>query len=704
MASLAGTMSDSDEAANCAEEIYLKEEEKLRAGREKEAERQKAVLKDVFTGQAALDQGRFSRLDELLKHANMYTEFLNENLRDQDKAQDEEQENASHPDTAAQSGTKRKAGRPARAPAKRSKQHDPQREEFEGQSLLQASLRDYQVKGIRWLISLYRNGISGILADQMGLGKTVQTIGLLAHLRRQKVYGPFIIIAPLSTLSNWVSEFERWCPEIKALLYHGSKAERETLRRKRLPAAGAFWESDAPVVVTSYEIVMADAKFMAKYGWKYIIVDEGHRLKNHNSKLLRELRTLDTTNKLLLTGTPLQNNLSELWSLLNFILPEIFNSMEAFQSWFDFSQMEDAKGREAILAQEQQSKVVSKLHGLLRPFLLRRIKADVEGSLPPKQEIIMWAPMSKLQHELNTHLRDNTLHDAMGEMSKKAGGHKTSTVKLNNVLMQMRKNCCHPDLITSASDGSIVYPSAEEMVEQCGKLELLDRLLVQLHAGGHKVLIFSQMTKLLDLLDSFLEQKGHKACRIDGSVSWQERQAAMKSFNTDPGVFCFLLSTRAGGLGINLTAADSVIIYDSDWNPHQDMQAMDRAHRIGQTRPVLVLRLATAHSVEGRLLRRANSKLALERLVIKRGQFLPEPSSDAGEATGMTQQELLELLRNDSASNDEPQSGTVTDKMLKTLLNRDYMSRGKPAPFAPSGVGYELIRPIDGAGMLTSVE
>ncbi|KAK9806599.1 hypothetical protein WJX73_007101 [Symbiochloris irregularis] len=692
--------------------MAYEEEERLREQREKESKRR--ALADAFAG-PSLEDGKFKRLDELLQQSEMYTTFLVENIkeyeqqraRDSEEAQPqeddaEEEEQDDKADKGPRKGGKRKAAAKGGRGAKRSKTSTEGRKR-DFSDLIQGKLRNYQVRGINWLIALYNNGVNGILADQMGLGKTVQTIGLLAHMRTMKVYGPFIIIAPLSTLTNWVAEFKRWCPEIPTVLYHGSKAERASLRRTKIPVlSNQSYPDTFPVVVTSYEIVLADAKALQSFHWKYVVVDEGHRLKNYNSKLLRELRQMQSANRLLLTGTPLQNNLSELWSLMNFLLPDIFSNLESFQSWFDFSQVGEASGQEAIIAQQQQSQVVSKLHGLLKPFLLRRLKSDVEDSLPPKAELLLWAPMSKVQHQINSHLAENTLHEAMEEMAKKQGGGK-ATVKLNNVLMQMRKNCNHPDLITSATDGSVQYPDADELARQCGKLQLLDRLLVQLHKGGHKVLIFSQMTKLLDLLDTFLEQRGHQACRIDGSVSWQDRQKAMSTFNTDKDVFVFLLSTRAGGLGINLTSADTVIIYDSDWNPHQDMQAMDRAHRIGQTRPVLVLRLATARSVEGRLLKRANSKLALERVVIKKGHFLDPNAERDGKATNMDSKELLELLRQDHGTKDEPQSGVLSDKMLATVLDRRHMEKGKPAPYPDSGVGYECIDHSGSSGVLSAV-
>ena len=568
-------------------------------------------------------------------------------------------------------------------------------------------LRDYQLKGVRWLVALYQNGLNGILADQMGLGKTVQTIGFLSHLRNKGILGPYLILGPLSTLSNWINEFNRFCPEFPAVLYHGSKQERAEIRSKRLPTSQPITH-DFPVIVTSFEIVMADRKFLQKYNFKYLVVDEGHRLKNFDCKLIRELKFIPTANKLLLTGTPLQNSLPELWSLLHFLLPDVFTSLSQFQGWFDFEDKEDASNEDA----SKRVKVVEKLHGILKPFLLRRLKGDVETNLPRKKEIVLYAHMVETQRKFNDALVDKTIGDMLQKIS--GGTAPIGATALNNMLMQLRKNCNHPDLITGGLDGSIMFPSADELVEQCGKFRLLDRLMTRLRAKGHKVLIFSQMTRMLDLIESFFEQRGNfKVCRIDGSVQWQDRKTQMDLFNTDPEYGVFLLSTRAGGLGINLTAADTVIIYDSDWNPHQDMQAMDRCHRIGQTKPVHVLRLATAHSVEGKMLSRANSKLALEKLVITKGNFRQEIGKEA-DATlkggrkkasggGVSTDELVALLRGDVDDKDGvPQSADISDADLETIMCRDDLL-GKAKPNPRSGPGWEEVEDRSGMSLLGNV-
>ena len=334
-----------------------------------------------------------------------------------------------------------------------------------------------------------------------------------------------------------MSEFERWAPHVPAVLYHGSKEERAAIRSKTHLVGTKVVDETFPVYVTSYEIAIADIKFLQKMHWKYVVVDEGHRLKNMNCKLIRQLKTLSTDNKLLLTGTPLQNNLGELWSLLNFLLPDVFSSLENFESWFDFASSVGEEGADQeILAKEQRNNVISKLHGLLKPFLLRRVKSDVETSLPGKMEVIMYAEMTDKQREVNSLL--------MGDVD--SDGKKSSISSLNNMLMQMRKNCNHPDLVTAAAEGSFLYPPADQLVAECGKMRLLEKLLNKLLPNGHKVLIFSQMTAMLDLLDAYFDERKIGCCRIDGSISWQDRQEAMKRFNTDDNFKVFLLSTRAG--------------------------------------------------------------------------------------------------------------------------------------------------------------
>jgi ATP-dependent DNA helicase len=730
-----------------APEVALLEEKKLREDRQKREKRENnqendgtEPKKDGDGSSVVLEKAKYAQLDKLLDQSKLYTQFLTEQMN------------------VAEQYTMKSAETQAKKKKKTGKKDEALSLEETARELcpgFAGSLRDYQLKGVQWLISLYQNGLNGILADQMGLGKTVQTIAFLCHMRSKGVVGPFLVLGPLSTLPNWVCEFEKWAPGFPAILYHGSKEERSAIRARTLGKKGLRVDETFPVFVTSYEIAIADIKFLQKLHWKYVVVDEGHRLKNMNCKLIRQLRTLSTDNKLLLTGTPLQNNLGELWSLLNFLLPDVFSSLENFESWFDFASSVGREGADQeILAKEQRTNVITKLHGILKPFLLRRVKSDVETSLPGKMEVIMYADMTDVQREVNAALlndkrgggsldslilddnADNANNannagnagnaEGRGEKVERRGRGRRSgggrgegkapsslnVSSLNNMLMQMRKNCNHPDLIRGAQDGSFMYPPANTLVEECGKMRLMEKLLNKLLPNGHKVLIFSQMTSMLDLMDAYFDEKKIGCCRIDGSISWQERQDAMKRFNTEDKYKVFLLSTRAGGLGINLTAADTCIIYDSDWNPHQDLQAMDRCHRIGQQKPVLVIRLATSHSVEGKLLRRANSKMMLERLVIKKGAFI-DLDEDKRSSTSMGKSELLDILRADISLDDVPQSGEVDESMMDKILDRSFLvaegdtGGGVEAriPYPMSGRGYEVVRSegASGGGLIGSI-
>ncbi|XP_058228632.1 ATP-dependent DNA helicase DDM1-like [Rhododendron vialii] len=704
-----------------------------RAMAEEEVKLQESRVKEEGenhpTDALRLNDTQFTKLDELLTQTQLYSKFLLEKMdaitvngveEDDDTVKGKKGGRGSKR-KAATNYNNRKAKRAVAAMLTRSKEGtDPEdinlteeekteKEQAELVPLLTGGkLKSYQLKGVKWLISLWQNGLNGILADQMGLGKTIQTIGFLAHLKGKGMDGPYLVIAPLSTLSNWVNEISRFTPSVNSIIYHGSKKERGEIRRKFMPRTTT---PKFPIVVTSYEVALSDArKHLRHYNWKYIVVDEGHRLKNSKCKLFKELKLLPVENKLLLTGTPLHNNLAELWSLLNFILPDIFSSLEEFESWFNLSGKCSNEATKEEIEENRKAQVVAKLHAILRPFLLRRMKSDVEQKLPRKKEIILYATMTEHQKNFKDHLINKTLETYLREKVDTGRGMKG---KLTNVMLQLRKNCYHPDLLESAFDGSYFYPPVEQIVNQCGKFQLLDRLLAKLLARKHKVLIFSQWTKVLDIMDYYFSEKGFEVCRIDGSVKLDERRRQIQEFNdVNSSYRIFLLSTRAGGLGINLTAADTCILYDSDWNPQMDLQAMDRCHRIGQTKPVHVYRLATALSVEGRILKRAFSKLKLEHVVIGKGQFQQE-GAKAGGIDGMEEEELLALLRDEEDDEDKMIQTDVSDEDLERILDRNDLiagasnKDGKPEFAASSlplkGPGWEVVIPTASGGVLSTL-
>ncbi|NXK43603.1 SMCA4 protein, partial [Piprites chloris] len=366
--------------------------------------------------------------------------------------------------------------------------------------------------------------------------------------------------------------------------------------------------------------------------WKYMIVDEGHRMKNHHCKLTQVLNThYVAPRRLLLTGTPLQNKLPELWALLNFLLPTIFKSCSTFEQWFNapFAMT----GEKVDLNEEETILIIRRLHKVLRPFLLRRLKKEVEAQLPEKVEYVIKCDMSALQRVLYRHMQAKgvLLTDGSEKDKKGKGGTKT----LMNTIMQLRKICNHPYMFQHIEEsfsehlgftGGIVQ--GLDLYRASGKFELLDRILPKLRATNHKVLLFCQMTSLMTIMEDYFAYRGFKYLRLDGTTKAEDRGMLLKTFN-EPGseYFIFLLSTRAGGLGLNLQSADTVIIFDSDWNPHQDLQAQDRAHRIGQQNEVRVLRLCTVNSVEEKILAAAKYKLNVDQKVIQAGMFDQKSSS-----------------------------------------------------------------------------
>ncbi|RCI08142.1 hypothetical protein L249_6330 [Ophiocordyceps polyrhachis-furcata BCC 54312] len=486
----------------------------------------------------------------------------------------------------------------------------------ESPSFIQGTMRDYQIAGLNWLISLHENGISGILADEMGLGKTLQTISFLGYLRHiAGITGPHLITVPKSTLDNWQREFARWTPEVNVLVLQGAKDERHNLINERLV------DEKFDVCITSYEMILREKSHLKKFAWEYIIIDEAHRIKNEESSLSQVIRLFSSRNRLLITGTPLQNNLHELWALLNFLLPDVFGDAEAFDQWFS--------GQD-----RDQDTVVQQLHRVLRPFLLRRVKSDVEKSLLPKKEVNLYLGMSDMQVKWYQKILEKDIDAVNG-----AGGKRESKTRLLNIVMQLRKCCNHPYLFEGAEPGP-PYTTDEHLVYNAGKMVVLDKLLARLQAQGSRVLIFSQMSRLLDILEDYCVFRQYKYCRIDGGTAHEDRIAAIDEYNK-PGSdrFIFLLTTRAGGLGINLTTADIVILYDSDWNPQADLQAQDRAHRIGQTKQVVVYRFVTDNAIEEKVLERAAQKLRLDQLVIQQGraQMAAKAAANKDELLSMIQ-------------------------------------------------------------------
>ena len=741
--------------------------------------------------------------------------------------------------------------------------------------LLRGTLREYQHFGLDWLAGLYANGTNGILADEMGLGKTIQTISLLAHLAiHHEVWGPHLIIVPTSVMLNWEMEFKKFLPGFKVLTYYGTQEERKQKRQG--------WVSDSDkynVWITSYQLAIKDEQVFKRREWHYMVLDEAHNIKNFRSKRWQTLLTFNTRARLLLTGTPLQNNLTELWSLLFFLMPADssdtgiggFADLQEFSNWFRKPVEQILEhGRDTM--DDDAKAIVSKLHKVLRPYLLRRLKADVEKQMPGKYEHVVYCRLSKRQR----YLYDGFMSRAQTKDTLASGNY----LSIINCLMQLRKVCNHPDLfetrqiVTSFAmpksavadfeikellirrsllrdepmttvdlnvinllpgsneslsaletiqkqrlgalgtlrqltsqqwrrvnqsttfDGSsvrsmlthmenvarrarfeelrhaayltslrsqrrplysislmdrlsintsplpsrvppkrraemsdwltdsspalvtmtptlfeqsqamastvqkfacatpavaaynmaplvlskrgveavreaqqmcptdafhearmrlsIAFPDKRLLQYDCGKLQRLDALLRELQSGGHRALIFTQMTKVLDILEQFLNIHGHRYLRLDGSTKIEQRQILMDRFNNDPRILVFILSSRSGGLGINLTGADSVIFYDLDWNPAMDKQCQDRCHRIGQTRDVHIYRFVSEHTIEANILRKANQKRMLDDVIIQEGEFTTDYFNKA---------KVREMF-NDDTYNGDAEAEAAMDRVL----------------------------------------
>lgn len=525
------------------------------------------------------------------------------------------------------------------------------------------TLKIYQLQGLQWLVSLYNNNLHGILADEMGLGKTIQTIALFQYLIENKdVSGPFLVVVPLSTLSNWMVEFKKWAPKIKVVIYKGPPLHRKNL------ANTVLVPRKFNVILTTYEYIMKDRLQLAKIEWCHIVVDEGHRMKNSKSKFAQILGLqYNSQHRLLLTGTPLQNNLAELWSLLNFLLPKIFHSQDDFEKWFNqpFSKMTGEK--QVILNEEESLLVINRLHQVLRPFLLRRIKKDVESQLPDKVEYVIRVDLSSWQRKLYKNIQEKSCYGQSSSWKSK---------NLNNTVMQLRKVCNHPYLFLHFNQ----IPITDEIWRCSGKFELLDRMLEKFIVTQHKVLIFCQMTQLMDIMQMYFDYRGFEYLRLDGGTKPDDRDHRVILFNTPGSSFhIFLLSTRAGGLGINLQAADTVIIYDSDWNPHMDLQAQDRAHRIGQKKEVRVYRLVTNTRIEETILTKAAYKKDVEAKVIEAGLF----------NTKATEYERREILKNLLKNDEDDEEDSVKDE------NEFWTDQQLNEIIARTPVEFELFEKID---------
>eukprot|EP00095_Tigriopus_kingsejongensis_P007896 maker-scaffold1406_size42870-snap-gene-0.11 protein:Tk07896 transcript:maker-scaffold1406_size42870-snap-gene-0.11-mRNA-1 annotation:"low quality protein: swi snf-related matrix-associated actin-dependent regulator of chromatin subfamily a containing dead h box 1-like" len=513
------------------------------------------------------------------------------------------------------------------------------------------TLTGYQMIGLNWLILMHKQSLNGILADEMGLGKTIQAIAFLAHLKQKGDEGPHLIIVPSSTMENWQKEIDTWCPSLKVLNYYGSQDER---RHMRVQIVNDSVEFD--VILTTYNMVISspdDRVLFRKLEFHYVIFDEAHMLKNMATSRYENLMRVQASRKLLLTGTPLQNNLVELMSLLVFVMPEMFaNKKEQLKKMFSiFPRAQDDNGRS-----KYEMDRIAHAKRIMKPFFLRRLKSEVLTELPKKSEEVIRVPMSPRQQEIYFKL----VSDYKARARAIAEGREKSTSENTGVglLMNLRKAANHPLLIRYHYDDAKVKLLARTLKKQdsghkeanetyiredlsvltdflihktcleyrcienhslgnhfigeSGKFTMMDKLLPDMKERDDRVLIFTQFTMVLDIMEQYLRIRGHKYLRLDGSTPVQDRQVLIDKYNQDDSIFVFILSTKAGGLGINLTSANTVIIHDLDFNPYNDKQAEDRCHRVGQTRPVKVIRFLSVDTIEEGIYSIAQEKLKLE--------------------------------------------------------------------------------------------
>lgn len=504
------------------------------------------------------------------------------------------------------------------------------------------SLREYQLEGLNWLNFSYYNSHNCILADEMGLGKTIQSLSFIDACYKYGIRGPYLIIAPLSTIPNWQREFESWT-DLNIIVYHGSQASRNMIleyemyykdeKGQRIQNLYKF-----NVLITTFEVIISDCLELKEIHWRCCIIDEAHRLKNRNCKLLEGLRLMHMEHRVLLSGTPLQNNVTELFSLLNFLEPTQFASQETFLQ--DFGKLES----------EDQ---VKKLQALLKPMMLRRMKEDVEKSLAPKEETIIEVELTNIQKKYYRAILERNFDFLV------KGATYANVPSLMNTMMELRKCCLHPYLLNGAEeaiqqDYRDSHPKHQQeqdtyhnaLIQSSGKMVLTDKLLPKLRENGHRVLIFSQMVKLLDILEDYLIFRKYPYERLDGRIRGNLRQAAIDRFcKPDSDRFVFLLCTKAGGLGINLTAADTVIIYDSDWNPQNDLQAQARCHRIGQSKSVKIYRLLCRNTYEREMFDKASRKLGLDKAVLQSMNSEQGKAAAGGNSMGLSKKDIEELLK-----------------------------------------------------------
>ena len=554
----------------------------------------------------------------------------------------------------------------------------------------QFALKGYQLTGLNWLIQLRKHSTNGILADEMGLGKTVQAIAMLVYLmEKENVRGPHLIVIPASTKDNWAREFNRWAPGLRLFSYYGTQAERQQFRSE-FGSRAARGEID--VLLSTYSIFERescydDRAFLGKFHFEYVVCDEAHSLKNSESRRFRNLDRLVANNRLLLSGTPVQNNMKELLAMIRFAMPGMFKSKSkkhmanAFVSYFEKRYDARDKTQDA-----SQSRIVKEVRAIIDAFILRRLKSEVMKDMPPKKEETVFLPLTESHKGAYNWMLD--------EISKQRANIKNSK-SISSMFAELRKAANHPLLLhklyldrmdqladiawryqifgnqstkarvkeylasdyndfhihglcqeyTAVSDTMASWVLPDEVLLNSSKFQYLETLLPKLVSEGHRMLIFSQWTSIMDILELLMESLGLFFLRLDGSTTVSERQELIDTFNNEPKKYpVFLLSTRAGGLGINLTSADTVILHDIDFNPQIDRQAVDRVHRIGQTKPVSVYRLVCKSTVDEKIFEISEAKYVLDQRLLGDAGAGKEKKGSGASSSRDASKSMKELL------------------------------------------------------------
>lgn len=452
-------------------------------------------------------------------------------------------------------------------------------------------LKQHQIEGLRWMKTIFSANANGILADQMGLGKTIQAISWITYEIEKDPSSKYLVVCPLVTCMNWNNEFKKWAPTLKTIAISGRIEDSVVFAPN-----GDFTRRRFDVIITSFEGFLINFRQISRVNFNTFIIDEGHKLKNNDSQISVVSQKLNSKHRLLMTGTPLMNNLKELWSLLNFIMPELFKDRELFEDFLE------AKEKISSLTNEQ---LLEKLHAITAPFILRRLKTDTAIDLPPKKEILI---KIRMRTELEKTIYRQLIL-GVGKFSNPL-----------NKQMELIKVCQHPYCIKGAEPKGLPE-YGQHLLDNSSKLRMLDLLLDRLKQEGRKVLVYSNFCIMLNIIEDYCNYREHKYARIDGSCAMADRQESIDEFQSkNSSTFVFLISTKSGGVGITLTAADTVILYDSDWNPQSDLQAIDRVHRIGQTKPINIYRLIMEKTIEEKILEYQKVKLKLGYICIEEGR------------------------------------------------------------------------------------